>query len=522
MPAIFTKIDHNNGGDTINTSATESGILPEDLSLSASFLLGAIEVLHLSSASASASSDDPFGWDLFLRMASTMANGISKPAGATTGTFETPRAPGVPPPTPSKAPLLSSPTSPTSIKGQFIGAPADAQPERMGPKASTAASTLSGIGGGPGSISIGAHANSIGNLYGLQPPSAGLPSLVFPPTTQQAFHTRNLLLHIYSMFNGAQAAIHQLGANCEFNQNLITFLSNQLVEKDRKIQTLTASVNMLQTAVQRAMKNNDDLKKIEEGLHEEIKALRSTNSSEAGGKGQSMDTGKLMAKVNQLSIKLEVQAEEKATLIRNHDRKLGELEKEVGDLKENVDILEESLRYAVALRLQDGSLDIDLDLDFDQDRDAREQLRNDEDRAEKMLNGRLEDASAASDDSLIDEVNGITQGRENGNGGNRRMLFTDGASSSSGGYGLAGRSIYLDSIMEEPEEEDTDEFVATPAPFSQPTVPSPEIGFAMSACSGVTKLRATAKPFVGEVEYHYINNENTRGNLEEEGTALFL
>ncbi|KAF3281191.1 hypothetical protein TWF970_002356 [Orbilia oligospora] len=427
--------------------------------------------------------------------------------------------PGLAPPsTPSKIPLPPTPTSPVSLKGQLIGTPIESQ-ERSGLKTSTTASSLAGI-------SSQATAGTTSG-FSLPSQSNGFPSLVFPPTTQQAYHTRNLLLHIYSMFNGAQAAIHQLGANCEFNQNLITFLSGQLVEKDRKIQTLTASVNMLQTAVQRAMKNNEELKKNEEGLQEEIKALQSNNGSDAGNMSKEQEA-ELTAKIEKLSRALDIQAQEKVRMSSEHSKKLGGLEKEVDDLKETIEILEESLRYAVSLRFDE--------MDFDETGEVinneNEHLRNDEDRAEKMMNGRLEDASAGSDDSLIDEVNGVTHA----NG--EHIIFTDGASN--GGYlslGPGGRPIYLDSIMEEPEEEAREESMAMTIakfpippcspPAGVPQAPGPAIDcnapINVTTSRGVTKLRATAKPFVNEMEYHYVNDENMKASSDEaDGPAMFL
>ncbi|KAK6518900.1 hypothetical protein TWF281_003591 [Arthrobotrys megalospora] len=429
---------------------------------------------------------------------------------------QTAGAPGVaPPPTPSKIPLPPTPTSPISLKGQFIVTPNETQ-ERPGLKTSTTASSLAGTG------SQAAAANG----FSLPTQSNGFPSLVFPPTTQQAYHTRNLLLHIYSMFNGAQAAIHQLGANCEFNQNLITFLSGQLVEKDRKIQTLTASVNMLQTAVQRAMKNNEELKKNEEGLQSEIRALQSNNGSDAGNMSKEHEA-ELTSKIEKLSHALDTQTQEKAKMTGEHNKKLGELEKEVEDLKETVEILEESLRYAVSLRFDE----IDFDETEEMINNENEHLRNDEDRAEKMMNGRLEDASAGSDDSLIDEVNGVAHA----NG--EHMIFTDGASN--GGYlplGPGGRPIYLDSIMEEPEEEAREESMAMTiskfpvpphTPPAAPQAPIPPVNCNaptnVTTSRGVTKLRATAKPFVNEMEFHYVNDENMRASGDEaDGPAMFL
>ncbi|KAK6334301.1 hypothetical protein TWF730_003515 [Orbilia blumenaviensis] len=424
----------------------------------------------------------------------------------------------VPPPTPSKIPLPPTPTSPISLKGQFIATPNE-HPERSGLKTSTTASSLAGI-----SSQATAGTN---NGFGLPPPPNSFPSLVFPPTTHQAYHTRNLLLHIYSMFNGAQAAIHQLGANCEFNQNLITFLSGQLVEKDRKIQTLTASVNMLQTAVQRAMKNNEELKKNEEGLQEEIKGFRSNGGSNAGTMNKEQQQA-LASKVERLSRALEMQTQDKVKMAAENGKKLEELEKEIEDLKESIEILEESLRYAVSLRFDE--------MDFDEAEEVinneNEQLRNDEDRAEKMMNGRFDEASAESDDSLIDEVNEVAH--TNG----EQIIFTDGASNS--GYipsGPGSRPAYLDSIMEEPEEEAREEIVAktvtkSPVPPCTPPAAIPQAPKPAISCNGpinvttprgVTKLRATAKPFVNEMEYHYINDENMRTSGDEaDGTAMFL
>ncbi|KAK6499633.1 hypothetical protein TWF481_009998 [Arthrobotrys musiformis] len=429
--------------------------------------------------------------------------------------------PGVsapPPPTPSKIPLPPTPTSPVSLKSQVISTPNESQ-ERPSLKTSTTASSIAGIGS--------QAATGTTNGFSIPTQSNGFPSLVFPPTTQQAYHTRNLLLHIYSMFNGAQAAIHQLGANCEFNQNLITFLSGQLVEKDRKIQTLTASVNMLQSAVQRAMKNNEELKKNEEGLQEEIKALQSNSGSDSGNLSKEQEA-ELTSRIEKLSRALNMQTQDKVKMAGEHSKKLGELEKEVDDLKETVEILEESLRYAVALRFDE--------MDFDETEEIinneNEHLRNDEDRAEKMMNGRLEDASAGSDDSLIDEVNGIAHA----NG--EHMVFTDGASN--GGYlplGPGGRPTYLDSIMEEPEEEAREESMemsiakfpippCTP-PAAVPQAPKPAIDrnnpTNTTTPRGVTKLRATAKPFVNEMEYHYVNDENMKASGDEaDEPTMFL
>ncbi|KAJ6257215.1 hypothetical protein Dda_8102 [Drechslerella dactyloides] len=513
----ISKTDNNNaeGEEGFNNGLS----LPDEFFLPASLVFGALEVLLAlnisppSSTPSISNSADP-NRD-FLQMASMMADSMSKMAA------EPPRpavpAPGTappaaaPPPTPSKIPLPPTPFSPLSLKGQGVGTPNEVPLDpRLGPRVSTNASSLPGAGtnGFPGA------SNTIPG-YGF-PSQTGLPSLVFPPTTHQAYHTRNLLLHIYSMFNGAQAAIHQLGANCEFNQNLITFLSNQLVEKDRKIQTLTASVNMLQTAVQRAMKNNEELKKAEEGLQEEIKALQSNSSSEAD-----KEDADLVAKVDKLTQELEASTAEKQTMARDHDKKLGELGKEVEELKETVEILEESLRYAVALRFQD---DDDLEMDDIPEHDADlHELRNDEDRAEKMLNGRLEDVSAASDDSLIDEVNGAAH-RENGH-----VLFTDGASSSSGSGYLSNRPIYLDSIMEEPEEEDKEDGESphrgrgeAPRPVAAEAVcPAPVTA---ATPRTATKLRATAKPFVrsgdASSDYQYFNNENM--HLQQGGSTVFL
>ncbi|EPS42321.1 hypothetical protein H072_3708 [Dactylellina haptotyla CBS 200.50] len=410
---------------------------------------------------------------------------------------------GAVPPTPSKIPL---PPSPIRLKAQFINTPNETQ-ER--PPLKTSTSTSSMIGASTNASST----NGLNNGYGLPAQSNGFPSLIFPPTTHQAYHTRNLLLHIYSMFNGAQAAIHQLGANCEFNQNLITFLSSQLVDRDRKIQTLTASVNMLQTAVQRAMKNNEELKKTEEGLQDEIKTLRSGNRSDVD----------LTTRVEKLIGDLRIQTEEKARLLGEHNTKIGEMEKEMGDLRENIEILEESLRYAVSLRFNDDEPDMDETNELLPNHPS-EQSRHDDGRAEKMMNGRLDDASAESDDSLIDEVNGA-------NG--EHVVYTDGASN--GGYiklGSTGRTKYLDSITEESEEEDLEEgeiretiskFPAPPcAPPTQPITSASITNTPTSvpASRGVTKLRATAKPFVNEMEFHYINDENIKA--EAEGSALFL
>ncbi|KAF3934639.1 hypothetical protein ABW20_dc0102725 [Dactylellina cionopaga] len=429
-----------------------------------------------------------------------------------------------PPPTPSKIPLPPTPASPLSLKCQGVGTPNDI-PERPPLKTSTTASSLAGMGTNATTM------NGQATGYGFYTQANGLPSLVFPPTTHQAYHTRNLLLHIYSMFNGAQAAIHQLGANCEFNQNLITFLSSQLVEKDRKIQTLTASVNMLQTAVQRAMKNNEELKKNEEGLQEEIKALQSVNGSDSENSNSlsKEQEAEWTSKVENLTRELGIQTEEKAKLVTEHSKKRSELEKEIGDLKENVEILEESLRYAVSLRFNDDGMEIDETEELIPNENG--QLRNDEDRGEKMMNGRLDDASAGSDDSLIDEVNGVA----NING--EHMVPTDGASN--GGYvalGPGGRPMYLDSIMEEPEEEDKEEtddamiienFPKPPCAPLPPQAQEPGMNsngpVNVTASRGVTKLRATAKPFINEVEYRYINDENMRATGDDaEGTALFL
>ncbi|KAF3911987.1 hypothetical protein AA313_de0206559 [Arthrobotrys entomopaga] len=425
--------------------------------------------------------------------------------------------PGVPPPTPSKIPLPGTPTSPVSLKNQFFSISNDSH-ECPPLKTSTTASSLAGMS------AQGATANG----YGISTQSNGFPSLVFPPTTHQAYHTRNLLLHIYSMFNGAQAAIHQLGANCEFNQNLITFLSGQLIEKDRKIQTLTASVNMLQTAVQRAMKNNEELKKTEEGLQEVIKGLQSSDGSDAGktNDAQKEQEAELASRVEKLACELRIQTEENSGLVVEHNKKLGDLEKEISDLKENIEILEESLRYAVSLHFSDDGTEIDgTGGPLPDTAAAPEQLRNDQDRAEKMMNGRLEDASAGSDDSLIDEVNGV-----NGD----YMISTDGASN--GGYIAMGpdrRQMYLDSIMEEPEEEDKEDrdmakgIIKSPLPpCAPPAQPAPEPATICNAPAstpaprGVTKLRATARPFVNEMEFHYINDENTKNEADD--STLFL
>ncbi|KAF3906978.1 hypothetical protein ABW21_db0202860 [Orbilia brochopaga] len=488
---------NNNGeSDSVSSPSTmeQTPSLPDEFSLSASFVFGALEVLLAlnspppSTITSNSESADP-AWDIF-QMASTMANSTKKPIGTDPSRPAVP-APGAstytsgPPPTPSKIPLPPTPCSPLSLKGQqHPGTPNDAAGTNNFPGTSTAMPRYS------------------------FPTQSGLPSLVFPPATHQAYHTRNLLLHIYSMFNGAQAAIHQLGANCEFNQNLITFLSSQVVEKDRKIQTLTASVNMLQTAVQRAMKNNEELKKTEESLQEEIKALQSASD----GSDTSKEDAELVAKLDTLTLELDAQRAESASMARDHDRKVGELEKEVEDMKETVEILEESLRYAVSMQFPEAEANGNGDA---ADRDGAElhELRNDEDRAEKMLNGRLEDASATSDDSLIDEVNGVTH-RENGH------MFTDGASSSSGSGYLSGRPIYLDSIMEEPEEEE-DKEAETPA-NQQEEVPIPQIT-CIAPIGGVTKLRATAKPFVGSGEanmgYRYMNENR---DMQREGSSFFL
>ncbi|KAK6358901.1 hypothetical protein TWF696_000080 [Orbilia brochopaga] len=517
----ISKMDNNNSNDGASSPSTESiPSLPDEYFLPASLVFGALEVLlafNISPPSTITSSNsdpaDP-AWD-FFQMASTMATVPSKlvagdpPRPAVPAPGTTTAAPG-PPPTPSKIPLPPTPCSPLSLKATgYPGTPNDAQPERPVPKPST---TTSSMAGAPGMNNFPGASTAIPG-YGF-PTQSSLPSLVFPPATHQAYHTRNLLLHIYSMFNGAQAAIHQLGANCEFNQNLITFLSNQLVEKDRKIQTLTASVNMLQTAVQRAMKNNEELKKTEESLQEEIKTLQSNSDSEAGKE----DAAELVAKVDTLTQELDAQRAEKESMARDHDRKVGELEKEVEDLKENVEILEESLRYAVAMHFPEEEADADVGADADHNDVELHELRNDEDRAEKMLNGRLEDASAASDDSLIDEVNGVAH-RENAHG-----LFTDGASSSSGSGYLSSRPIYLDSIMEEPEEEDK-EAETPPDQRDEVDVPMPQITcIAPMSSTGGTKLRATAKPFVGSSDanlgYRYLNNENR--HRQQEGSTFFL
>ncbi|KAK6524237.1 hypothetical protein TWF694_005892 [Orbilia ellipsospora] len=423
--------------------------------------------------------------------------------------------PGAPPPTPSKIPLPPTPVSPITLKNQFFGVSNESQ-ERPPLKTSTTTSSLAGMS------AQGASASG----YGINAQSNGFPSLVFPPATHQAYHTRNLLLHIYSMFNGAQAAIHQLGANCEFNQNLITFLSGQLVEKDRKIQTLTASVNMLQTAIQRAMKNNEELKKNEEGLQEVIKGLQSSSESDAESinKVQKEKEAELVAKIAKLACELRIQTEEKSTLVTEHNKKLGDLENEVSDLKENIEILEESLRYAVSLHFGEDGMEIDVEL-LPDSAPVPEQQRDDRDRAEKMMNGRLEDASAESDDSLIDEVNGVNSDY---------MISTDGASN--GGYiamGPNGRQMYLDSIMEEPEEEDKEDkdlaktIAKSPLP---PCAPPAQLALEPAtvcnapACTpgprSITKLRATARPFVNEMEFHYINDENTKNEAED--STLFL
>ncbi|RVD89263.1 uncharacterized protein DFL_000279 [Arthrobotrys flagrans] len=125
----------------------------------------------------------------------------------------------------------------------------------------------------------------------------------------------------------------------------------------------------------------------------------------------------------------------------------------------------ESLRYAVSLRFDETEEIVN---------NENEHLRNDEDQAEKMMNGRLEDASAGSDDSLIDEVNGVAHA----NG--EHVIFTDGASYR--GYlslGPSGRPIYLDSIMEEPEEEAREESMAVaiakfPIPPCSPPAAAPQ------------------------------------------------
>lgn len=424
-------------------------------------------------------------------------------------------------PTPSKLPLPKSPPSPLTLKEKILKAVNEGN-DRSSNKNLPNGVHLNGIGNGTGATStINGVQNGLNGAVstgstGQSTPQTTFPNLIFPPTTHQAYHTRNLLLHIYSMFNGAQAAIHQLGANCEFNQNLITFLSGQLVEKDRKIQTLTASVNMLQTAVQRAMRNNDDLKKSEEGLQEEVRALQK-HAANGGKSNLRMEMeGELTNRIDKLVRELDGRANEKAKLIREHNEKLNDLEDEISGLKDNVELLEESLRCAVTIRYRHVA-EIDNHV---------ETSRNDDDRGEKMMNGRLEDTSISTSDdsSLLDEVNGIhTDGDVNGH---QQTIFTDGASSVYGGT-LPSRPLYLDSIMEEPDEEDKldkeniiNQFPVPPgSDIKEPIVPT---------TGGNKVLRATAKSFINELDFSYFDGENrlvtvraeTSNGLRDDGVFL--
>ncbi|KAF3929864.1 hypothetical protein ABW19_dt0206792 [Dactylella cylindrospora] len=440
-----------------------------------------------------------------------MANTVSKAS-----LLDMPRIPNgsggpAPPPTPSRIPLPPTPTSPVSLKGQAVISPSETH-ERptLKSSANVSSSSLTGV-----SSTHAAPNTTTATSQAVQ--SNGFPSLVFPPASQQAYHTRNLLLHIYSMFNGAQAAIHQLGANCEFNQNLITFLSTQIQDKDRKIQTLTASVNMLQTAVQRAMKNNDELKKAEEGLHAEIKALQSNISGSASGNRSDSEKEQeleLVTKIEKLTQELESQKGQNNKLVREHNDKVTELGKEIEGLKESVAILEESLTLSVTGRFENGSWH------FDDENEVNNDGRNDQNRAEKMLNGRVEDTSI-SDDSLIDEANSLNH--TNGD----HLMFTDGTSA--GVYiplapqptGPPTRPQYLDSIIEEPEEEESTDKTAASNGSSQPHGGD---GAAVPAPRGVTRLRATAKPFVNTMEFFYYSNDENRkvAENEEEITTSFL